>query len=55
MKIYYQSDDVILYHGGTTAIAARRLGRQCIGIDLDEQWLEMSVKRLKEDNCFTFV
>jgi len=31
---------------GTTAIAARKLGRKCIGIDASEEYLQQAVTRL---------
>ncbi len=33
---------------GTTAIAAKRLGRQYIGIDIDEKYVEISRQKLEE-------
>jgi site-specific DNA-methyltransferase (adenine-specific) len=33
---------------GTTAIAAKRLGRRFIGIDIDEKYIEIAHKKLKE-------
>lgn len=38
---------------GTTALVAKENGRQCIGIDLNEDYLKMSVKRLGQD-VFSF-
>ena len=31
---------------GTTAVAAQKLGRRCIGVDLSEDYLKLAVKRL---------
>ena len=33
---------------GTTAIAAKRLGRQYVGIDIDEKYIEISLQKLEE-------
>lgn len=35
---------------GTTAIAAKRLGRNYIGFELDEQYLRISTQKLEEEN-----
>lgn len=35
---------------GTTAIAAKKLGRQFIGIDIDKNYVEMTKKKLEETN-----
>lgn len=38
---------------GTTAVAAKKLGRHFTGIDLSKQYVEESIKRLKDsENCF---
>lgn len=33
---------------GTTAVAAARLGRKCVGIELDPSWLEVSAGRVQK-------
>ena len=35
--------------GGTTAEAAKRAGRKCIGFELEERWLEMAAKRCRQE------
>jgi site-specific DNA-methyltransferase (adenine-specific) len=32
---------------GTTAVAAARLNRACVGVELDEKWLRVAAERLK--------
>jgi hypothetical protein len=34
---------------GTTALVADRLGRDCIGIELNEEYAEMARKRIEQD------
>ena len=34
---------------GTTAVACKELGRKCIGIDIDEKWLEVAKNRLRQE------
>lgn len=35
--------------GGSTAEAAKRMGRKFIGIELDERWLAIAVRRLAQE------
>ena len=32
----------------TTAVVARKLGRRCIAIELEERWIEIGIKRLQQ-------
>lgn len=34
--------------GGSTALAARLMGRRYVGVEMDEQWLELTVQRLAQ-------
>jgi site-specific DNA-methyltransferase (adenine-specific) len=40
---------------GTTALAAKRLNRQYIGIELSEEYVEASQNKLAKENCLSKV
>jgi site-specific DNA-methyltransferase (adenine-specific) len=37
---------------GTTAVAAKQLGRKCIGIELEKKYLDIAVERLRQEVLF---
>ena len=37
---------------GTTAVAAKQLGRKCIGIELEQKYLDIAVERLRQEVLF---
>jgi len=52
IQIHSNKGDLILdpfIGSGTTAVACKELGRKCIGIDIDEKWLEVAKNRLKQE------
>jgi site-specific DNA-methyltransferase (adenine-specific) len=49
IKLYSYLDDVILdpfLGSGTTAVAAKQLGRRCIGIDVDPTYCQIAMERV---------
>ena len=37
---------------GTTAVAAKQLGRKCIGIELESKYLDIAIERLRQEVLF---
>lgn len=37
---------------GTTAVAAKQLGRKCIGIELEQKYLDIAIERLRQEQLF---
>lgn len=48
-------NDIILdpfIGSGTTAVAAKQLGRKCIGIDMEAKYLDIAIERLRQEVLF---
>jgi len=55
MRIHSQKDDIIFdpfLGSGTTARAAKDLGRKYIGIEIEKRYLKIAVKRLRQEVLF---
>lgn len=51
IKLFTKPDDIVLdpfIGSGTTAVAAIQLGRRCLGIDIEETYVELSNQRISE-------
>lgn len=51
IKLFTKPDDMVLdpfIGSGTTAVAAIQLGRRCLGIDIEETYVELSNQRISE-------
>lgn len=51
IQLHTRSGDVVLdpfMGGGSTAEAAKRLGRRFIGVELDARWLSLVVERVQQ-------
>ena len=51
IQLYTFKEDVVLdpfVGSGTTCVAALKVGRHCVGIDVDERYVEIAKKRLEE-------
>ena len=52
IKLHTQDNDIIMdsfMGSGTTGVAAQRMGRKFIGIEISEEYCEMSVRRITRD------
>jgi DNA modification methylase len=52
IQLHTQSGDVVLdpfMGGGSTAEAAKKMGRQFVGVELDERWAKIAVNRLRQE------
>jgi site-specific DNA-methyltransferase (adenine-specific) len=50
IKLYSYADDVVLdpfLGSGTTAVAAKLLGRHCVGVDVDETYCQIAAERCR--------
>ncbi|KAA0257503.1 site-specific DNA-methyltransferase [Deferribacter autotrophicus] len=51
IKLFTEKDDLVLdpfVGSGTTCVAAYNLGRNCIGIDIKEEYIDLTKQRLEE-------
>ena len=51
MEPYYDKDGITIYHGDALtvlAVVARRLGCACVGIELNEAYCRLAVRRLRQ-------
>lgn len=55
IKLFTKEGDTVLdpfVGSGTTCVASYRLGRNCIGIDIKDEYLELAIERLKKEAGF---
>lgn len=52
---FSKENDLILdpfLGSGTTAVAAKQLGRKCIGIEIEKKYLDIAIERLRQEVLF---
>jgi site-specific DNA-methyltransferase (adenine-specific) len=55
IKTYTNNNETILdftIGSGTTAVAAKQLGRKCIGIEIESKYLDIAIERLRQEQLF---
>jgi site-specific DNA-methyltransferase (adenine-specific) len=55
IKTYSSEGNIVLdftLGSGTTAVAAKQLGRKCIGIEIEQKYLDIAIERLRQEVLF---